>query len=188
MRHSRPTRGIVAAVSGALLMIGCSAGEPEALVEAGPFRFAPRGPIPTGNHPTSAAAPGPPSLTLRDPSTIATADLDGDGRRELLGGRFLPGEIDHVHAGPGGFAVDATCAGPDGTAALAADDLDGDGRPELAIAGARADDLLILGPDLTPRTTAPAPTWPSHVLVADLDGDGGVPEVIVPGNLGAEVA
>lgn len=127
-------------------------------------------------------------IEVPDPSTIATADLDRDGRVELLAGRFSPGEIRRARPDGGGFTVEAEASAPDGTAAFEAADLDGDGRLEVVAAGARADAVALLDDALTLRATLPAPDWAADVVIAELDGDGSRPEVIVPGNLGDEVA
>lgn len=132
--------------------------------------------------------PGPPALELREPSSIEVVDLDGDGQNELLGGRFSPGQVRLARRGETGYGVEMEGDAPEGAVAMAAADLDGDGVPEIAVVGAKTDEVAVLGRDLAPRTTAPAPTWPNDVIAADLDGDGGPVELIVAGNLGDQVA
>ncbi|HMB55277.1 MAG TPA: VCBS repeat-containing protein [Thermoanaerobaculia bacterium] len=89
-----------------------------------------------------AAAPGSPFATAAGPKRAVAADLDGDGRDELLltvwGGPLLV-----VRLGDDGARVEEIAAGADPWG-LATADLDGDGRPDVAVANAGDGTLTVL--------------------------------------------
>ena len=123
---------------------------------------------------------------------VAVADLDGDGRLDVLCATavftesWLPGYLTtrlQSRVDPGTFQGPlrtATCLDPE---ALAVGDLDGDGRPDLAVAcGATATtsyevDLHLqsaVKPGLfgPPAALSTGTARPTAVRLADLDGDG----------------
>jgi hypothetical protein len=142
--------------------------------------FGPRIPIAGGEH-------------LHGAFAAAIADLDGDGRRDLVtmsdwgqGNRTVNWFRRLDDAGTDwsdANVVDADFHGSDGPQSLTTADLDGDGRPDI-VAGSS-----FLGPGLRvwwnrgPGAGSPAifhaenlaPGFPAHgVTTADLDGDGGL--------------
>ncbi len=131
-------------------------------------------------------------LPTRHAVDVKIADLDGDGRLDLVflqGGDwpsvrvyrgtaegFSPAQVRETRVAGRGFI--------DGIAGeLAIADLDGDGRPDLAVAagGAELELLLNRGPDLAAWTRASLPAQtPLSVVATDLNHDGR-PDLAVTG-------
>ena len=147
----------------------------------------------------SGATGGAPSLGARqvlslgsgvtDPRALATADLDGDGRADLVAGSANGGTgAVSVLRGTSGGAFAAPLGSPyglggasGGVGALAAGDLNGDGRPDVlaAIGSGTADndELVPLAGDGSGALSAGgAVAVPGEqlagVALGDLDGDG----------------
>jgi hypothetical protein len=137
----------------------------------------------------SSSEPPPPGWYTE---TVAVADLDGDGRPDVLSATtvftdvFLPGYLtvrrqSTLTAG----AFDAplrttTCLDPE---AVAVGDVDGDGRPDVAVAcgaasGATHEVVVHLQVTSQPVTFGPPASLatgaavPTSIRLADLDGDG----------------
>jgi hypothetical protein len=158
------------------------------------------GAAPTHPH-ARASAPAPvagPSLagplsyaTGRGPNAIAIADLNGDGRRDLVTANA--GTVSVLwNGGTGRFGAREDLPGGGGSLAVA--DLNGDGRPDLAVLRARArfpgcrgcgavSVLLNRGGGFGSGGAYETGTDASAVAAADLDGDG-VPDLTVANESG----
>lgn len=127
------------------------------------------------------------------PTALTAADVDGDGRSELLAkaeGRFQITVLRNRGADAPERIEIALGLSP---GPIMLEDLSGDGRPELILADAASQRLGILdGQDL--QTTAPFATGTSYPLdarpsalgVGDVDGDG-VRDIVVAGRDSREI-
>ncbi|HET8733716.1 MAG TPA: VCBS repeat-containing protein [Anaeromyxobacteraceae bacterium] len=111
------------------------------------------------------------------PVDVALADLDGDGRRDVVVAASGASSVQVFFQQPSGAFGPATAfaAGGEPTA-VAAGDLTGSGRQDLVVAAANGRVAVLLhgatpGSFLPPVTYA-AGTSPSAVRLADMDGDG----------------
>jgi hypothetical protein len=124
---------------------------------------------------------------------LAAADLDGDGRKEVLvAGRLGPFRplTDPIAARAArvqAYAVSGTLLSPVASCDalhvaddIAAADLDADGRDEVLIIGAgRLSVLTLRGDRLDVRQVVPLPwEWTHRVVAEDTDGDG-IPELVL---------
>jgi hypothetical protein len=115
-----------------------------------------------------------------DPAALAAADLDGDGRRDLIVGDAAKSSLMVLLGGPGGTAVSYALG--DWPRAVAVGDLDGDGTLDVvAVVGAGAAWLRGRGDGtLEPPRVVPLPGESAGpVAIADLDGDGRRDVVVV---------
>jgi hypothetical protein len=124
---------------------------------------------------------------LANPQAVAAADVNGDGRPDLLVANSgtdtvavllnttAPGAV------PPGFAPAANFGAGSAPASVAAADVNGDGRPDLLVANRGTDTVAVLlnttAPGAaTPRFAAPASfvagSGPTSVAAADVNGDG----------------
>jgi hypothetical protein len=132
--------------------------------------------------------------TGSDPYTIMAADLDGDGRPDVVTSSLHDNSVTvllNSAAAPGTFTVAQTLSATNAGTVVAAD-LNGDGRPDLLIA---ADTLrLALQNTGTPGSfAAPVTLYKNStgfafgaLAVGDLNGDG-VPDVVAADNNGVQL-
>ena len=125
---------------------------------------------------------------------LALADLNGDGRRDLVVLRESPSKCYRCLGTTNGFfdVFTEVSLGITSPKAVAIDDLDGDGRPDLAVAGDGPDgSCVVLQDHLTPlKFSAPVVLSLQHgvrVATVDVDGDG-VGDVVTSGGEGVAVA
>ena len=119
-----------------------------------------------------------------DPASVALADLNGDGRPDIVtanailatsgAGESTVSVLLQDAANPGHYlpaVSDPT--GPD-PVAVAIGDLNGDGKPDLAVADSSGISVLFQGAAGTflPKTTIATGSGCESVAIADLDGDG----------------
>lgn len=127
-------------------------------------------------------------------SAVACADLDGDGRAEVIAGvdrlfgadllaiftsaistTALPGARTIVPE-PGMDILPIEIRGVASPVAIAVADMDGDGAPDLAVAHGTVAGITVLGNagglSFQRRSRLALPTRSASVIAADLDGDG----------------
>jgi alpha-tubulin suppressor-like RCC1 family protein len=116
---------------------------------------------------------------------VTVADLDGDGRPDLIAASYagLVSVLRNLST-PGNLTTNSFApaitfpAGP-GAADVAAGDLDGDGKPDLAVANSATNTVSLFRNLSTPGTLAfapsvdlPSPGNSESVVLGDVDGDG----------------
>ncbi len=121
------------------------------------------------------------------PSSLVTADLNGDGRPDVIVANYGSGTVSVLlnTTAPGAttasFATQRTFATGNGPRSVAVVDLNGDGVPDLIVANYNSFDLSVLQNTTVPgsatATFAPQQTFlagngPFSVAAADLNGDG----------------
>jgi hypothetical protein len=142
-----------------------------------------------GDLTTNSFAPGVGFGVAGEPINVRAADLDGDGRPEIVVANHAVSMISILRniGAPGiidsnSFAPHFDLVTPGGTWDVAIADLDGDGKPDLAAVNNGAPYLSLFrnvsvvgsldNNSFEPRVDLPAPSTGSTVLAADLDGDG----------------
>ncbi len=122
--------------------------------------------------------PGVPQSPVGNgPSAIVAADLNGDGRRDLVTANTGDNTVSVLLAQAGGTFAPAQ-AYPTGAkpSAVAVADLNGDGEPDLAVANAGDGAVSVLfgqgNGAFAAAVSYPAGMGPASVAVADLNGDG----------------
>jgi hypothetical protein len=136
-----------------------------------------------------AANPGhflPPTTYVvgNDPASVAVADLDGDGRPDIVtanailstngAGDSTVSVLLQDAAHPGHYLPAVSYAtGPD-PLSVAIGDLNGDGKPDLAVADSSGISVLFqdAAGKLLPKITIATGSGCTSVSIADLDGDG----------------
>jgi hypothetical protein len=122
------------------------------------------------------------------PDCLATADVNGDGRLDLISANYgfrwaLPGEpggwgtnlVVLTNNGSGGFGLNATLSVGAGPASVVAVDVNGDGWPDVVSASQSANTLTVLtnngGGGLGWQATLAVNDAPSSLVAADVNGD-----------------
>ncbi len=112
------------------------------------------------------------------PSSVAAADLNGDGKADLAVANETSGTVSVLlNEGDGTFAPKVDYATGTSPRSLVATDLNGDGKRDLVIANYGGDTVGVLvnqgsGTFAPPPPTTPPAVGASSVAVADLNGDG----------------
>lgn len=129
-----------------------------------------------GHH---AFAPAP-SYTAFGASAVALADLDRDGKLDLVVG--APGGIDLARGnGDGTFTSTGAASSPTQPLSIAVADLDLDGDLDLVTSGAGGSSLglyLLDNGQVTVASAVPVGPTPGRVVIADVDGDD-YPDLVV---------
>lgn len=130
------------------------------------------------------------------PSSVASTDLNGDGRPDLVvaneGSDTVSVRFNTTAPGatPPSFATPQTFAVGTAPSSVATADLDGDGIPDLLVAEEAADSESVLLNTTEPGSTTPAfadpvafaaGAAPTAVTTADLNGDGGPDAIAADG-------
>jgi FG-GAP-like repeat/FG-GAP repeat len=126
-------------------------------------------------------AAGSDYTTEINPVSLAVADLNGDGRRDVVAANWYSDSLSVIlNNGNGTFKpkVDYVVGAPNGSAIwwVTAADLDGDGKPDLATANTSTNAISVIlnGGFGTFGAKADYPTGeaPTSVIAADFNGDG----------------
>ena len=134
------------------------------------------------------------------PVSVAAADVNGDGKSDLLVANFLDGTVSVLlnttasGAASPSFAALQTFginAGADSAICVIAADINGDGKPDIIVANESATTLAVLINTTTPGAnvasfapaqTFPGESYPMSVVAADINGDGKLDLVIAASN------
>jgi hypothetical protein len=121
------------------------------------------------------------------PTAIEVADLNGDGKLDVVTANFGDGTIQWFAGhGDGTFSPAATIPVGNGPDSIAIADLNGDGHPDIVVANSGAAPFDTATPNgntlsilfgngdgtFQPRVDIPTPALPQDVAVADMNGDG----------------
>lgn len=141
---------------------------------------------------TASFAPQQAFATGSGPASVAAADVNGDGRLDLIvanSNNTISVLLNTTAPGAviPGFAVQQTFAAGTTPASVAAVDVNGDGRPDLVVANFDDSTVSVLLNTTVPGATTPAfaaqqafatGAGPDSVTTADVNGDG-KPDLIV---------
>jgi len=133
--------------------------------------------------------------TGTSPAGVAIADVDGDGRLDLIVADFLSGTVSLFQNTSSGsalsFAPKVDVATGQGPYNVAMGDLDGDGKPDLAVTNSLSRTMSIFLNTGHPGTiafagkvdiaTTSGSDEPNSIAIADLDGDG-KPDLVIGNN------
>ena len=133
---------------------------------------------------------------LLNPGTVTVADVNGDGKLDLIVGGSGNVNVNTVSVllnttPPGAttpsFATQQTFATGSGSLSVTAADVNGDGKPDLIVANMNDNTVSVLLNTTAPGAAAPSfatqqifatGQWPTSVTTADVNGDG-KPDLIV---------
>jgi VCBS repeat protein/uncharacterized protein DUF1573 len=123
-----------------------------------------------------ATAAGSPVATGASPVAIATGDLNGDGKTDLVSADYAANAVSVlVGNGDGTFKSKVDYPAGDGPKAVAIADLNGDGKPDLVVADSADDTVSVLlgngDGTFKPAVAYPTGAGPDAVAVGDLNGD-----------------
>ncbi len=115
--------------------------------------------------------------TRRGPSSIFSADLDGDGYNDLAVANENSSDVSVLlNNGDGTFAPKVDYGAGRRPLSIFSADLDEDGDNDLAVANTGSNNVSVLlnngDGTFAPKVDYHVGSWPESVFIADLDGDG----------------